>query len=269
MPGSASYTTTSTTYPYYYVELQTEPGFYFSHDEGGTRSDGSEGGFNKGQIHDVTRYKVDYVGAEPVEVEFDESLINFGTQTPANVFDPANKTFKFEVLVYYGDEMLYQMVDGELTPVILTAYIGVKGDINFSGKADAVDASIASIYYAMLSTMNDDGDYRQPYEVILSTPDNPYITVDAPDDIYDEFAAFLGDVDTNEWAPDNWKVKKGDRSINAVDASGISVYYAWISATQADIVPTEQEAWDIAAPERFGDLKYTNATRIKFGEIKE
>ncbi|MBD5158735.1 MAG: cellulose-binding protein CttA-related protein [Ruminococcus sp.] len=262
-PTLPDITTTTTTYPYYYVELETVPGFYFSHDDG-TRGDGSEGGFSKEQVQVSKYWRVDTEESDPIDVTdtFDPTLINYHGATPQSVYNIDNKNFTYGVYVYYGDELLYTKdEDGKLTPVYITAFIGVKGDVNFDNQANAVDASQVQTYYARLSSTNEG-----------YTPENTYLSDselvgEDPLSIYDDFAAFLGDIDTNEWASDNWKVGKKGRALEAVDSTGILVFYALISATKQDIVPTVKEAWDIAAPFRFGDAKYTQETNDKFASV--
>ena len=190
-------------------------------------------------------FRVDYEGADPVDVtsEFDASLINFNGETPASIYDINNTTFKYEVPVYYGDAPL---LDADKNQVKITVYIGVKGDIDLSNNSDAIDASQALGYYAEISTG------KTPDETQISGSD----LVEDASSIYDHFAAFLGDVDTNEWAPDNWKVRKDGRVIDAVDATQILVFYSYASTEVEPLGDmTVQEAWNLASPFRFGQTE--------------
>ena len=143
------------------------------------------------------------------------------------------------------------MVNGELLQVHVTAYIGVKGDINFDGKADAVDASQALAYYSALST---GGNAK---EVVLSQ--STLVNGDSTS-VFDDLAAFLGDVNEDEWSETNWRRPKAGfggeddrgRAIDSVDASEILYFYSLVSDINPETRPDKQTAWDIASPKRFG-----------------
>ncbi|MDE5619439.1 MAG: cellulose-binding protein CttA-related protein, partial [Ruminococcus sp.] len=247
-------TTTTLTYPHYYADLETEIGFYFSHDDG-RRENGivGEGGFSKEQVNISKMYRVDYDGATPEEVTFDPANITFNGATPASVYDKANKTFKYEVPVFYnfgadGEEDIRPLLDADKNQVVITVYIGVKGDVNLDNLADSVDATQIQVYYAKISAGIVSGEFTsENTQLSISNP-----LVDGPDSVYDHFAAFLGDTDTNEWSENNWKLRKENRLLDAVDATQIRVYYARISA-----FPEEDtyDVWNIASPFRFGGEK--------------
>ena len=244
---TGSTTTTTLTYPHYYVDYTTQIGFYFSHDDG-RRENGivGEGGFSKEQVTISKMYKVDYEGATPTEVTFDPEKITFNGATPASVYDKANQTFKYEVPVFYdfgenGEEDIRPLLNEEKNQITVTVYIGVKGDVNLDNRADAVDATQIQVYYAHLSAGN-----GTPKDTQLSLSSD---LVDGPDSDYDHFAAFLGDVNANEWSETNWKLRKEDRpEINAVDATQIQVFYARASTSDED----PYDIWNYASPSRFG-----------------
>ena len=244
---TGSTTTTTLTYPHYYVDYTTQIGFYFSHDDG-RRENGivGEGGFSKEQVTISKMYKVDYEGATPTEVTFDPEKITFNGATPASVYDKANQTFKYEVPVFYdfgenGEEDIRPLLNEEKNQIMITVYIGVKGDVNLDNRADAVDATQIQVYYAHLSAGN-----GTPKDTQLSLSSD---LVDGPDSDYDHFAAFLGDVNANEWSETNWKLRKEDRpEINAVDATQIQVFYARASTSDED----PYDIWNYASPSRFG-----------------
>ena len=61
-----------------------------------------------------------------------------------------------------------------------------------------------------------------PYTLTLSTS----ALVDSPTSVYEEFAAFLSDV--NSELSDNWKLTKADRNVDGVDATQILRYYTLV-----------------------------------------
>ena len=223
-----------------YAVVETSYGFYFSHD------DGTNGrGFSKDMVKITKIVDVYSDGSEKERDAVDASLINFNGKTPANVYDVNRTDFKYDhdVQVYYGDTPL---TDKEGNPIFITAYIGVKGDINLDNKITAVDASAALIYNADLQLEG-------------NTPDTLQLSysplVQAPGDVYDQFAAFLGDVDEDEYAESNWNKSKSERKIIPIDASKILVFYAELQnliAEYGENVPTasQQELWDKICPSR-------------------
>ena len=125
-------------------------------------------------------------------------------------------------------------------------YIGVKGDVNLDNKVNAVDASTALSYYASYQT---NGNTKTS---VICQNDKNGLTVTSPTDILDHFAAFLGDVDTNEYDPNNWKTMKGDRTVNAVDASYILSFYAERQRS-ANKDKSANDLWnDVLGDVRFG-----------------
>ena len=62
----------------------------------------------------------------------------------------------------------------------------------------------------------------------------------------DDLAAFLGDVDLDVYAEDNWNKRKADREIDANDASAILAFYADIMTGVED----RNEAWNHAVAGR-------------------
>ena len=126
----------------------------------------------------------------------------------------------------YGDMPLVNE-DGE--SLTIPVYIGVKGDITLSNIVNAVDASAVLSYYAACQTYknaNGEVDVTEGKNKIQAQTDLAGLKVTSADDILDHFAAFLADVDQDEYDPNNWSKMKGDRTVNAVDASYILSYYA-------------------------------------------
>ena len=85
--------------------------------------------------------------------------------------------------------------------------------------------------------------------VLLSTSK----LVSGPDDVLDDFCAFLADVTMDEYDPDNWHLTKNERKILADDASAILRFYTRMSTlTSLGEVDdsTKQEEWDTICPDR-------------------
>uniref|UniRef100_UPI0025D81136 hypothetical protein n=1 Tax=uncultured Ruminococcus sp. TaxID=165186 RepID=UPI0025D81136 len=240
-------TTTKTGYDKSYATIKTKAGFYFSHDNG-VRALGDKGGFDAGQVEELVIYDVYKDGKIEVRSGLDMSRVNFGQATPEKVYNTRThnnaKTtiddFKYEVSVMYENMPLVNTSGEALT---VPVYIGVKGDINLDNKVNAVDASTALSYYASYQT---NGNTK---ESVICQNDTNGLAVTSPTDMLDHFAAFLGDVDTNEYDPNNWKTMKGDRTVNAVDASYILSYYAEQQTTDK----SANDIWnDVLGTARFG-----------------
>ena len=130
-------------------------------------------------------------------------------------------------------------------PLAVTVYIGVKGDANLDGRMSADDASLTLKYYTQLSDPS-----KISTGVQLSTNDLAKKIdadgnkIDDPDGIYDNFAAFLVDTNTNYAkvaVPEelNWRVGKRDmfagegsykRIADPFDASYVLRYFTWASS---------------------------------------
>ena len=253
-----------------YAECTPIDGYYFSHDS----NPYSLGHIGLGDLVDLSDYleadedgaivNLDEFGntkiqeAQPlklfttdgeniVEIEVDQSKITFQSandaksNNPAGTFQRGAGQFKYEINVLYDGEIL-TYADG--TPVTFNAYIGVKGDVDFDLIVDATDASAVLVYYAAIMTGGN------PEELTLS----PNTDLVAQDRNYDELAAFLGDVDTNEYSPVNFRTKKPGRIIDATDASAILVVYSYTMTTPEEELTDDkiQEFWDDACPERKG-----------------
>ncbi|MBE6858936.1 MAG: hypothetical protein E7498_05830 [Ruminococcus sp.] len=225
-----------------FAVVEKTHGFYFSHDNG-TRNNGEKGGFNPGQITSLKIFnKITQDGitvdSEWAAEDVDMSKINFGDAVPSTVYDEANTTFKYEVPVYYGYNPL---VDRDGNQITVTVYIGVKGDIDLNNKVLANDAAQALAFYTASQAIGAD-----PAKIQLS--ESPYVT--GADDVLEDFCAFLGDVDVNEWSEDNWKLKKADRKILANDAGAILTFYSESQTPGAEA----QALWDEIVPERYGEI---------------
>ena len=215
-----------------YVTADTDYAFYLNTEEE----------FDKAQVSNVilhTSYVEGYtidgqtiITKEGEEIKDITADINFGSATPSNTYKEDNDTFKYTVPVCGTDGQ--PLTDNDGKNVTVTVYIGVKGDTNLDSAADAVDASQVLAFYAKTSTQG-----RGVYDVILSESK----LVNAPDTIYEEFAAFLSDVHHDASVTVGRDAKKDSRSITANDASNILAYYSKRSAdTYKD--KTDKEIWD-------------------------
>lgn len=196
-----------------------ETGFYLSYmDE-----------FNTAQIGDVTiveEYLVDtlvdeYTLGEPETVTVEKTVdAHFGENTPQSVFDETNDTFKYDVQIYMTDE---NGDDVALEGVTAACYIGKKGDANLDNNVTPVDATAILTYYSM-SSMGAD------------------VNLSQEDEMLDNFAAFLADVDADETAEDYWTVKdKSERTLTPTDATNCLRAYSYISMAVAE----DKALWDM------------------------
>ena len=242
--------TTSAGYQRSYATIETQVGYYFSHDNG-VRANGEKGGFSKDQVLVLKIYDVYEDGYEVERPVVDDELINFNGATPESEYNARTHTpkqttiedFKYDVPVYYGT---MQLVDKDGKPLTVPAYIGVKGDATLDNMVDSVDASAVLRYYASVST-ND----RTVYDVTLQST-KAGLEVSSPKDELDELAAFLADVNTNEWSADNWKTKKDGRRIDSNDASKILAFYARRSSADYNNV-SNFDIWnEVLGTARFG-----------------
>ncbi len=233
-----------------YYSIEAVPGYYFSHDDGRHGND-EPGGFAKEQITSITKYIITEDGKTSENVDL--SGVNYGGETPNSVYttrfgdmevntNPQYSDFVYNVPVYNGDEVLLNQEGKALS---VTAYIGVKGDVNLDSIVDGTDASEVLTYYAYAST---DGTDKETLQLSSSK----WVT-SGYDDL-DDLAAFLADVDTNEWDEINWSVEKQNRKLDAADASAILTYYGYASAADGKYGDwSSYDLWNEVCPYRFGE----------------
>lgn len=225
----------------YYVTSKT--GFYLNIDEE----------FNKEQLESV------YVSLDETEFSYGEDgsvvkqevlskgrgvnitdKVNFGSQTPANVFVKGDYKFSHEITLYAAEDITVDdaiitaagaaLTNADGSNAITIAYVGVKGDGDLNYMADAKDASLVLVWYAKMSTM-DDPDARAAEvfsnsdQITTLDENGERVIREDYDKNLDQFAAFLCDTD-NENAENNWYALKNVRKIDAKDASFIKVMYA-------------------------------------------
>ena len=230
--------TTTIVYPYTYAEGTVVDGFYFNHDPRpfniGHVSGGTENG--NGSLVIITEYEDGSTETNAIDtnlVTFKE--VNSGADNPQGAFAPSNEgkehvlsDFVYTVQVYY-DGALLTYRDG--TPVTFRAFIGVKGDANFDMAVDAGDASSVLAFYSKTMTLSG----TQTKSDLRMAPLSCTLVNDEP--MLDEFAAFLVDVDLDVYSPDNWKMRKNDRVLDAPDASNILSFFSKYST-----IPDAQKA---------------------------
>ncbi|MBO4524432.1 MAG: cellulose-binding protein CttA-related protein [Ruminococcus sp.] len=219
-----------------YLEAQVEQySFYYSIEEAFDKSQITNakihGKYQEGYKQEDGTVKITGEKENAV-VDADMDLISFGTATPANTYDKTSKTYKYEIPVYYNGE---PVVDSVGEPFTMKVYIGVKGDTNLDGIADAVDASLVLRYYAQLSTG------KKPEDVTLS---NNAILQGNPSSSYDDLAAFLSDVQTAGATAVTRFTRKINRTCDAVDSSRILKFYAKRSSADYESM-TNKQIWDI------------------------
>ncbi len=150
-------------------------------------------------------------------VEPDMSLVTFGLTdegadmalTPHTVFTEYGEAYvACPIYIYY---------DGELVDAVANVYVGVKGDANLDGSANAKDSSNILIYAANKAAGLDAA------------------LTDGTDEVLERFAYFLGDV--NAESKDNGAtatIEGGDAGLNAKDSSCILIYAARVAAGLID-----------------------------------
>ena len=210
-----------------YAEVESDYGFYIDFDKE----------FNKEQITSAQLHVVyndvavdedgleilDEDGNAIVLKEYEDVTdilddVDFGDNTPGNTYTEENDTFRYDVPVSYEGE---ELKDADGNAVTVEVYIGLKGDTNLNNVVDGTDATLTLRYYTLLIS-GVGGAAVDPYTLTLSTS----ALVDSPTSVYEEFAAFLSDV--NSELSDNWKLTKADRNVDGVDATQILRYYTLV-----------------------------------------
>lgn len=170
--------------------------------------------FNKGQISGIV-IVTEYNDGTKEEKTVSADSISFGTATPSNTYKKDTADFKYNVPVYVDGQ---KIADSEGKDITVEAYIGVRGDANLDSTADAVDASTVLSYYAALSTNG-----NTPSRTKLADSSS---LVTSARSIYDDFAAYLCDVQHDvKFTNLTGKIER-NKTINAVDASAILDFYA-------------------------------------------
>ena len=243
-------TTTSTTTTTYvsvagvYVDIEAEDGFYTNIDES----------FAKEQVSNLSlyvkynTYSVDEAGVkslvnESISKAYDITDSFKFSETPASAYKAENTTFLYNIpVVYNGMDIVDEygntvITDGAILKTSIDdlatvpAYIGLKGDADLDNKITARDASMVLDFYANLSS----GDDATKVEFSIDSE-----LVNGADSVYDDFAAFLADVDTAIDPSVAWKTGKAGRRLLASDAGAILTYYTYIQNAEPGL-----DAWKV------------------------
>lgn len=224
-------TTVTTSMVKQYLDYDTDEAYYYSIEEE----------FDKTQVQNAklhTIYVEGYTDADGNKVNSKEidkvedvsaDRISFGDATPANTYKADNTSFKYDVSIYVDGKAVKEAVG---VPATIRAYIGVKGDANLDGYADAVDASQVLSYYTKVSGGKGAYDINLSQSALATNPRNEY----------EEFAAFLCDVNPDADPPVTRLARKGDRILDAVDASQILRFYTLRSIEDND-AKSNKEVW--------------------------
>ena len=171
--------------------------------------------------------------------------------TPGSVYDVENTSFLYNVELVAKQTIV--AADGTIVAnegdvitaikgteeqganITVPVYVGLKGDNNLDNVIDPSDSSNTLIWYATISTLGEE-DSASNYKFSASK------MIETPDDILDEFACFLCDVN-NDLDPDNYKTSKPDREFSPAEASYILIGYAELS-TNPDIDVLSREDWN-------------------------
>lgn len=224
-------TTVTTSMVKQYLDYDTDEAYYCSIEEE----------FDKTQVQNAklhTIYVEGYTDADGNKVNSKEidkvedvsaDRISFGDATPANTYKADNTSFKYDVSIYVDGKAVKEAVG---VPATIRAYIGVKGDANLDGYADAVDASQVLSYYTKVSGGKGAYDINLSQSVLATNPRNEY----------EEFAAFLCDVNPDADPPVTRLARKGDRILDAVDASQILRFYT-LRSNESNDSKSNKEVW--------------------------
>ena len=151
--------------------------------------------------------------------DFDASKVTFEDTenqggTPKDAYRESQTDFTYKLNAFYNGQPLYYS-NGER--VVVTAYIGVKGDSNLDNKVDSLDATNALRYFGSMQTGS------KPDETRI-TPPSCQIVTDHPE--LELLSALLIDVELDCYSKGNWNMPKADRKIDSSDCSFILVYFA-------------------------------------------
>ncbi|MDD6098917.1 MAG: hypothetical protein PUB66_09430, partial [Oscillospiraceae bacterium] len=242
--GSETTTTTTTTSyvrAYVVAEVGTQvnaelTGYFFSHDNREFSAGMLETLDVAGDFYLVEEY-FDGTNTSTVQVSLADALaaetISFNGATPAGTYD-ANSGFKYDVPMFYKGEKL---IADDGSAISLTAYIGVKGDVNLDGKVTPSDASTTLKYYAAVQTYNGTGNAKD--ETVLC-PGDDYASAE-----YQNLAALLADINVDEKNTDNWSLTKSERALTPADASSVLKFYATMQTT---VEPVVYDVWNSVVP---------------------
>ncbi|MCR4644776.1 MAG: hypothetical protein K5695_05125 [Oscillospiraceae bacterium] len=204
------------------VKVSVHGGFYFSHDPRA---------FSTQNLVDSATIIVD---GEEQEADLSKFEFSFRRNTLLSDAEPSGEKVSpqsayadqsLNPLGGYFGQTLYVYYEGQLVDAEATVYIGVKGDVNNDGVANASDAAKVLIYAAEVGATGKDG--------YIYSQDN---------ENFEKLAYFLGD--TNGESIDHGKTASyaaEESPLNASDAAQILIYTAAVNASddgKADWIPT-------------------------------
>ena len=262
-------TTAAVTSVKYSYEVTADTGYYLS----------VQKSFNKNQIKSVKLISEvvqmyiydngDYVKNEDGSVKTDvvnaketkdvTDSVDFGTATPANVFEYKVTSFKHELSLYASEDIkdafgnVITLKDSKIqsadeTFPVVTAYVGLKGDANLDFAVDSKDATLVLSWYSAKSTSTLD-DFAQSNPVFSNSnligqynAEGTIVPNEGADMNLDKLAAFLADV-TNEIDSNNYTMDKIVRTIDSKDATFILAMYSEQSTTTEKGAAT-RELWN-------------------------
>jgi len=246
-------TTAAVTSVKYSYEVTADTGYYLS----------VQKSFNKNQIKSVKLISEvvqmyiydngDYVKNEDGSVKTDvvnaketkdvTDSVDFGTATPANVFEYKVLSFKHDLALYASEDIKdafgnvitlegNKIQSDDNTFPVATVYVGLKGDANLDFAVDSKDATDVLDWYSDRAT----GSERTRFSR------SSLLDAEDADQNLDQLAAFLADV-TNEIDSNNYVVDKMVRTINSTDATYILAMYSEQSTTTEKGAAT-RELWN-------------------------
>jgi hypothetical protein len=181
-------------------------------------------------------------------------LVDFGTATPANVFEYGKAEFKHDLPLYAADNITDafgnvitvkggRVTSADRTYPVATVYVGVKGDANLDFAVDSKDATVVLSWYTEKATGG--GDIFANSQFVASYNEEGVLVANEGADMnLDQLAAFLADV-TNEIDANNFMLDKNARTLNSIDASFIlALYTEQSTSTEKGVAP--RELWNKA-----------------------
>ena len=262
-------TTAAVTSVKYSYEVTADTGYYLS----------VQKSFNKNQIKSVKLISEvvqmyiydngDYVKNEDGSVKTDvvnaketkdvTDSVDFGTATPANVFEYKVASFKHDLALYASEDIKdafgnvitlegNKIQSDDNTFPVATVYVGLKGDANLDFAVDSKDATLVLSWYSAKSTSTLD-DFAQSNPVFSNSnligqynAEGTIVPNEGADMNLDKLAAFLADV-TNEIDSNNYTMDKIVRTIDSKDATFILAMYSEQSTTTEKGAAT-RELWN-------------------------
>ena len=177
-------------------------------------------------------------------------LVDFGTATPANVFEYGKAEFKHDLPLYaaeditdaFGNVITIQggrVTSADRTYPVATVYVGVKGDANLDFAVDSKDATVVLSWYGEKATGGNSAVFANSPFVASYNDEGVLVANEDADMNLDQLAAFLADV-TNEIDANNFMLDKNARTLNSIDASFIlALYTEQSTSTEKGAAPRE------------------------------